>query len=304
MAPLCYDYSMQVTKDAAGSQGADRQPFAYPQQHVVRLKPSEHVVYCCPSKDVTEHNCALEMYWQLGENNIEDRLLADALDQLMAEPIYDQLRTKEQLGYSVGCCVKVTAGVLGFCVTVQSSAFGPAHLYKRVRAFLSSFMETLAAMELETFSMHMSSLAANKLQKDNALIEEAERHWSEINSRRCCFHVNIIEARALTGVTHSSVLKAYQEWFFLSASQPTWKPCFTVMVAGMASYNAEEEWKALETFLETEACTMTLTSTPTVKGDGLCALSTYPRAVRIETPQDLHALDCGRDLFTNLGGET
>ena len=64
----------------------------------------------------------------------------------MDEPLYDQLRTKEQLGYSVGCSPRVTCGVLGFCITAQSAAYGPAHLYARVRAFMNSFRDTLVSV--------------------------------------------------------------------------------------------------------------------------------------------------------------
>ncbi|CAN0190620.1 unnamed protein product, partial [Hapterophycus canaliculatus] len=112
-------------------------------ERVVKLNPCQHVLYCCPSKDPTEQNCALEVYWQIGVNNLEQRVLADAIEQVMDEPLYDQLRTKEQLGYSVGCSPRVTSGVLGFCVTAQSAAYGPAHLYERVRCFMISFRDTL-----------------------------------------------------------------------------------------------------------------------------------------------------------------
>lgn len=61
----------------------------------------------------------------------------------MAEPLFDQLRTKEQLGYSVGCGIRETSGVLGFCIYAQSAAYGPSHLYSRVRAFMKSFQESL-----------------------------------------------------------------------------------------------------------------------------------------------------------------
>lgn len=38
----------------------------------------------------------------------------------MAEPFYDTLRTKEQLGYSVHCSTRLTHGVLGFAFVVNS----------------------------------------------------------------------------------------------------------------------------------------------------------------------------------------
>lgn len=67
-------------------------------------------------------------------------------------------------------------------------------------------------MTAEDFSRHMSSVAANKLQPDNTLSEETQRHWPEISTRRRAFHVNIQEAYAVRVLEHSAVLKAYSEW--------------------------------------------------------------------------------------------
>lgn len=35
----------------------ETESFQYPEERVVRLNPSQHVFYCCPSKDPTEQNC-------------------------------------------------------------------------------------------------------------------------------------------------------------------------------------------------------------------------------------------------------
>ena len=44
--------------------------------------------------------------------------------QVMHEPCYDALRTKQQLGYTVHCGVRLTHGVLGFAVVVVSGVGG------------------------------------------------------------------------------------------------------------------------------------------------------------------------------------
>ncbi|CAM9795347.1 unnamed protein product, partial [Ectocarpus fasciculatus] len=206
------DVVVDMKRDGRDGGGAEEVAFTYPEEPVVKLDPSQHVLYCCPSKDPTEQNCALEVYWQIGANNLEDRVIADAIEQVMNEPLYDQLRTKEQLGYSVGCSTRETYGVLGFCVTAQSAAYAPAHLYARVRAFMKSFRDSLADMTEETFSTNMESAAANKLQPDNTLHEEAQRFWPEIYSRRREFHVEVAEAVEMKGLDKSAVLRAYEEW--------------------------------------------------------------------------------------------
>eukprot|EP00952_Eustigmatos_sp_NYUAD-ZCMA_P004412 19417-Eustigmatos_ZCMA.PRE.1 len=64
----------------------------------------------------------------------------------MEEPLYDSLRTKEQLGYVVSCGVRMTHGVLGFCVRLQSERYEPQVLHTRVEEFLRRFRERLASM--------------------------------------------------------------------------------------------------------------------------------------------------------------
>ena len=39
---------------------------------------------------------------------------------MIGEPCYDTLRTKQQLGYSVHSGVRLTFGVIGFCVVIAS----------------------------------------------------------------------------------------------------------------------------------------------------------------------------------------
>lgn len=69
-----------------------------------------------------------------------------------------------------------------------------------------------AEMKPGTFSQHMASAAATKLQPDNTLSEEALRHWPEIDSRRHAFNVNVQEAQAVRALEHAAVLEAFEQW--------------------------------------------------------------------------------------------
>ena len=46
------------------------------------------------------------------------KVLLDVLEQLLEEPLFDALRTQQQLGYSVSCGARWTAGTCGFGVRV------------------------------------------------------------------------------------------------------------------------------------------------------------------------------------------
>ena len=89
-----------------------------------------------------EDNSAIEAYYQCGPaNDPHSRAVLDFVDQLVYEPCYDTLRTKEQLGYTVQSGTRLTHGISGFCVIVQSGVHGPRHLDSRVDSFLESFVE-------------------------------------------------------------------------------------------------------------------------------------------------------------------
>jgi secreted Zn-dependent insulinase-like peptidase len=63
--------------------------------------------------------------------------------QVLYEPVYDTLRTKQQLGYTVSSGARLTHGVCGFCVVVVSAAVGAAEVEARIEAFLQDFTAQL-----------------------------------------------------------------------------------------------------------------------------------------------------------------
>jgi len=76
----------------------------------------------------SEVNTHVELYFQIGEHNIRHLAFGDLLHQLMEEPLFDTLRTKQELGYDVSCTVRVTHGILGFGVSVESSLFDAEYI--------------------------------------------------------------------------------------------------------------------------------------------------------------------------------
>ncbi len=114
-------------------------------------------------------------------SNLQLRALLDLTDQLIYEPCYDTLRTKQQLGYSVSSGTRLTHGVLGFCVTVVSAAYPPGHVEERIEAFLGGFGAVLDAMSEEEYERNRAALIANKLQRDSSLGHESDRHWEQVS---------------------------------------------------------------------------------------------------------------------------
>eukprot|EP00931_Biecheleriopsis_adriatica_P048142 TRINITY_DN27806_c0_g1_i2.p1 TRINITY_DN27806_c0_g1~~TRINITY_DN27806_c0_g1_i2.p1 ORF type:complete len:663 (+),score=161.88 TRINITY_DN27806_c0_g1_i2:1384-3372(+) len=157
-------------------------------QDVVRLKPGVATVYVEEALDTTQTNSALEVYFQLPgrsrlaweEENARKKVLLDMLEEMMYEPFFDELRTKQQLGYSVGCSARDSDGVFGFSIYVLSAVQRPPVLLERVEAFLQDFAAQLRSHTPEKFASHAVSLAGRWLEPKRTLSELHGTCWSEI----------------------------------------------------------------------------------------------------------------------------
>lgn len=80
---------------------------------------------------------AVEVYIQCFQQNLENNALIELFCQLVDEPCFDQLRTKEQLGYIVSSGTRRSRGVQGFRVIVQSTR-DLEYVNQRIELFLDS----------------------------------------------------------------------------------------------------------------------------------------------------------------------
>ena len=85
-----------------------------------------------------------DVYFQLLPcSDFTESCMVDILSQIIDEPYYDILRTKQQLGYYVDASSRMTASVLGFCFIVKGDAVRAEEAECRVMEFLSEFHHTL-----------------------------------------------------------------------------------------------------------------------------------------------------------------
>lgn len=117
------------------------------------------------------------------------RVVSSLLAQILSEPAFNVLRTKEQLGYIVHCSLWNQSGSThkGIRIIVQSEK-GPTYLEYRVEEFLRSMKTTLEEMPEETFLEQRAGLDKKWREADKNLSEEANRFWAHIGSGLYDFH--------------------------------------------------------------------------------------------------------------------
>lgn len=146
------------------------------------------------------NNC-IEYYLYIG-NAAEKRLRAQILllDQLGDELGFDQLRTKEQLGYIVFTGSRMFSTTGGYRVVIQSER-SPEYLEERINAFLMTFAEKLDRMSESEFEGHKRSVINKRLEKLKNLEQECNRFYSHISNEYYHFaqaDTDVAELKPLT----------------------------------------------------------------------------------------------------------
>jgi len=130
--------------------------------------------------DPANVNHCIEYYVYIGD--AADRILRAKLlllGQLTDEPGFDQLRSKEQLGYIVWTGPKLMVTTMGYRVVIQSER-ATEYLEERINAFLASISKLLEKMSTEEFEGHKKSLINKRLEKVKNLDQEGDRFWYHI----------------------------------------------------------------------------------------------------------------------------
>lgn len=139
--------------------------------------------------------------------------MAEMVEHIMSENLFDVLRTKQQLGYHVSCSLRSTYGMLGYTITVQSSKWGARYLSERISDFLVYFRKVLAKPDLLLFQKQLDSLIDMNIQPENNMLENYERNWFEISECRFDFEAKENLSYALRNIDLESLRDFYDRIF-------------------------------------------------------------------------------------------
>ncbi|KAI9883166.1 MAG: Methyltransferase-like protein 7B [Watsoniomyces obsoletus] len=176
------------------------------------LPRGSNYTYTRPLKDPSNINHCIEYVCYVGERSdreLRAKLLLFA--QTTEEPAFDQLRTKEQLGYVVFTGSRMSATTMGYRVLVQSEQT-PDFLEGRIDAFLTNFGNTLSQMTDEEFEGHRRSLIKKRQEKLKNLGQETVRFWSHISSEYLDFELVEHDVTCIEKLSKQDVLEFFEHY--------------------------------------------------------------------------------------------
>ena len=180
---MCKKEALQLT----GMVESVLQPRVLPQSQwpILRslvLPEGSNYIYEKTLKDPENVNHCIE-YWLYTGNRADGLVRAKTLliEQMIHEPAFNRLRTKEQLGYVVFSDVRIFSTTCGLRIMIQSER-SPGYLEERIESFLLEQAQTLVNMSDAEFEGHQRSVVVRRLIKPKDLSTESMRKWAQISN--------------------------------------------------------------------------------------------------------------------------
>jgi nardilysin len=169
-------------------------------------------------------------YYEIGPETLRNQTLAVMLESILEPKAYDFLRTKEQLGYRVGCDSVNIDGVIGIVIHVSSQEH--KHPYREVLEKMETFMSEVAKATIDEltddeFESFKQTRVKALLADEKRLSLEHRINWTEIKENEYIFNRTELAAKVTKSLTKSDL----QE-FFSSFTKPENMRKLSVQVIG------------------------------------------------------------------------
>lgn len=180
---LTKDEARGLVKNFLGVLSIQRPLDALPPRGVAVL-PSGWTYMKRQGTNPEERNGSVLVTLQVAEENLWNRCLTDLVGQVLGQRFFDDLRTKQQLGYIVSASAYGERSCfVGMRMLVQSER-PTDEVVDRVREWLDGAMNFLeSGLTAAEFEEYKAALISLHRERPKSLGEEFGRNWSEVASR-------------------------------------------------------------------------------------------------------------------------
>lgn len=193
----------------------ERIPYCYCSENSIRQIPTGSNYLRLRSMMVGNRTSFLENFYQIGINSIENYCVLELLERAMREPLFNSLRTKQQIGYSVHCVRKMDANSVGLVINVKfaEDRFSPAQVDERIESFLLEFLDYLDDLSEHEFNAIRKSAASEKLKCFRKMETEFEFYWSEIQHDTFSYDRTMVQAKQIETIQKCDLIYFFSHHF-------------------------------------------------------------------------------------------
>ena len=144
----------------------------------------------------------------------KEHVMMELVGNIIGDPFYDELRTKQQLGYIISSGVRAVGKTKSLGFIAQSSTAKNDKLTSEIIKFLDSVRpKYLEKVGKGDFAVYVKSLIDRKTEPDKTLAAETTRNWAEISSGRLQFDRAQRDAAAALDLTKEDLLEFWDSFY-------------------------------------------------------------------------------------------
>jgi insulysin len=159
---------------------------------------------------------SVEVGWVAGhvsessEADLKVAALVNIASQICGQKFFDDLRTKQQLGYIVHSAANVQERRAGLLFLVQSER-ATDEVKECIFSFINKLDQTVESISDDDFQQYIGAVVADLVEKPKNQEEEFNRHWAEIEKRRFDFDRKDKLVPVVQSVTKADLVHFVQE---------------------------------------------------------------------------------------------
>jgi insulysin len=146
----------------------------------------------------------------------KEHVMIELISSIVSESFYEDLRTRQQLGYIVSSGVRPVGKTKTLGFIVQSSTAKAEKLTIEIMKFLDNIRgKALERLSKGDFAIFVKSLIDRKTEPDKQLATEVTRNWAEIASGRLEFDRAQREVAALLSIEKEDLLQFWDTFYMM-----------------------------------------------------------------------------------------
>ena len=166
-----------------------------------------------PEPNPSDGNSAVHVLLQSVSRTPKDQVLIELMNAIVAEPFYEDLRTKQQLGYIVSSGVRALEETRTLAFVVQSSVKPSGTLAIAILEFLDKLHLRLEALNEGDVAVYAKAMIDRKTEPDKQLAFEVTRNWNEIITGRFRFDRVQREVKALLDIRKDDLVSFWDRLY-------------------------------------------------------------------------------------------
>jgi insulysin len=179
----------------------------------VNISPKWNAVYQTNNVNPKEENSVICTFLQCGKLDDKGSCILLVIESLFKDKFFNELRTKQALGYIAMLFHREYRCNEGLMCLVQSAVKSAEYIWQKIKEFFEDAEKSMSELTDELFNTHVNSVIVEKKQKDITLADEVYRNAHEIKKKQFVFDRREQHVKVLEQLKKQEVIEFYDNHF-------------------------------------------------------------------------------------------